>query len=76
MSDYPPILLLTTSGDTNFYSGVMELDSFLTTEGIVHKLKVYENQSHELYHVFNVDHPEWEESMEANGDIVAFFSSK
>lgn len=72
-SDYPPVLLLTTPGDTNFYDGVMELDRFLTESGIEHKLKVYEDQGHELYHVFNVDHPEWEKGMQANNDIVAFF---
>ena len=74
MSDYPPVLLLTTPGDTNFYSGVIELDSFLSEAGIEHELKVYEDQSHELYHVFNIDHPEWEEGMQANNDIVAFFT--
>lgn len=75
MSEYPPVLLLTTPGDTNFYSGVIDLDSFLTQEGIAHELRVYENQEHELYHVFNIDHPEWAEGMQANDDIVAFFSA-
>ena len=75
MCQYPPVLLLTTTGDTNFYKGVMEFDSFLSQEGIDHELRVYENQSHELYHVFNIDHPEWEEGMQANNDIVAFFSA-
>ncbi len=53
----------------------MELDRFLSQEGIDHELRVYENQSHELYHVFNIDHPEWEEGMQANNDIVAFLSA-
>lgn len=74
MSNYPPVLLLTTPKDTNFYSGVMALDNFLTDKGIEHELLVCEDQSHELYHVFNVDHPEWEAGQQANGAITAFFS--
>ena len=35
-----------------------------------------EDQENELYHVFNVEHPEWEESIQANSDIVDFFSIK
>ena len=76
MGDYPPVLLLTTPGDKNFYNGVMELDSFLSEKDIEHELRVYEDQEHELYHVFNVEHPEWEESIQANSDIVDFFSVK
>ena len=76
MTDYPPVFLITTKGDTNFYQDAEDLDAFWTANGIEHRFKVYENASHELAHVFNVSNPEWEEGIEANHDIVMFFSEE
>lgn len=74
-SDYPEIFILTTKDDSAFYYQADKFDKFLNEKNIKHEYKVYESQGNELGHVFNVSYPDWEESKQANSDIISFFEA-
>ena len=55
---------------------VEKFEKFLTDNNIAHEFHDYENQSNELLHVFNISNIDWEESIQANDDIIAFMDSR
>ena len=72
-SSWPPLIVVTTPGDTLFYEEDLVLERALKKSGRKHDFRVYESLGNPLGHVFNVLFPEYEESLEANRDIAEFF---
>lgn len=75
MSDYPKVFLSTTPTDTLVYEETANVHRMLDELGIDHVYKEYIGRSNKLDHVFNVLYPQYEESIEANEDFLAYFSS-
>ena len=70
--NYPKIMLVTTPTDSILASYHKELHAYMEQKGITHVFRSYEGTVHALDHVFNVLFPEYEESIQANDDIVAY----
>ena len=70
---YPPVLLITTPEDKNFYPGAAALHEYWESVQVEHQYSVYKNETNQLEHVFNITHAEWEESRKANKEILSFF---
>jgi hypothetical protein len=49
------------------------MHEFMLRNGIPHEYREYSSTARKLDHVFNVLHPEYPESIQANEDIVRFF---
>ena len=73
---YPEVCIVTTDTDIPIHDSTENLHKILDEKGIAHWYKSFEGKTHKLGHVFNVLHPEWEESIEANDYILAYFESK
>lgn len=73
MCDYPRVLINTCETDALLYETAKAFHEYLNEKGIDHIYKEYEGKSHKLDHVFNVTYPDWEESIEANEDIISYF---
>lgn len=73
---YPEVLIVTTETDVPIHTTTKGLHEHLTRVGAKHQWRVYEGKEHKLGHVFNIQHSDWAESVEANEDIIAFFNSK
>lgn len=71
--DYPPVFLVTTKEDALLYNHTNAMHNWLEANGIDHKYKEYAGTKNKLEHVFNVLYPWYEESIEANNDIIDFF---
>ena len=72
---YPEIYILTTPDDQNYYNDAVKFADFLNSEEISHVYKEYESKENQLNHVFEVSNVDWSESIQANDDILAYFSS-
>lgn len=72
-SDLPPIMAITTPTDVGLYKYSVALNEAMTANGKDFTYKVYEGRVNKLDHVFNVLFPEYEESVEANEDMIKFF---
>ncbi len=75
MSEYPKVFMLTTPTDSLVYGHTLRVHNILNELGIDHVYKEYTGKSHQIDHVFNVLYPQYEESIEANEDILAYFLS-
>lgn len=71
--DYPPLFILTTPTDGLLHATTKQLHEDLEARGFAHQYKVYTGRANKLGHVFSVTYPDYEESVEANNDILAFF---
>lgn len=71
--EYPPLFLLTTPTDGVLYKTTAQLHTDLTAKGFTHQYKEYIGTANKLGHVFSVSYPDYEESVEANNDILSFF---
>lgn len=72
---YPEVYILTTPDDQNYYGDAVKFDEFLSSNDISHVYKEYESKENQLNHVFEVSNVEWAESIQANDDVLAYFSS-
>lgn len=72
---YPEVYIITTPTDELFYHMAVDFDAALTEKGISHQYHVYEGQENTLGHVFNVEHVEYSESIQANADAIAYLDS-
>ena len=66
----PDIYIVTTPGDDILYEDALMLDEFLTERDHPHSVAYYYDRENELEHVFNINKPDYEESIGANTDIV------
>lgn len=73
LSDYPPLFVTTTPSDKLLYHTALELRKHLEERGRDFGFGSYEARKNNLEHVFNVLYPEYEESEQANMDILSFF---
>ncbi len=74
--NFPGVCIVTTDTDIPIHTASENIHKHLEQAGIPHAYKSFEGKSHKLAHVFNVLHPDWEESIEANQFILDFFESK
>lgn len=73
----PPLYILTTRGDTNYYWQAEKLHHLLMERKIDHAYREWESfGKEEFHHVFNVLHPEYEDSRRANREMTEFFLNK
>ncbi|MCI2069405.1 MAG: alpha/beta hydrolase [Bacilli bacterium] len=66
------VFILTTEDDAILYKEAKSIHEALQKAGVEHQYHEYQRKSHTLEHVFSVTWPEWEESQEANNDILGF----
>lgn len=70
--NYPRIMIVTTPTDSILASESIALHKYMVKNNIDHVYKSYEGVKNKLDHVFNVLFPEYEESKQANADIIAY----
>ena len=70
---YPEVCIVTTKTDVPIHYSTKGIHEHLDKVGAAHEYHVFEGKDHKLNHVFNVLHPEWEESVAANQTILDFF---
>ena len=70
---YPEVCIVTTDTDVPIHTNSEAVHKWLDFKGVRHEYKSFESQGNELRHVFNVLHPDWPESIEANQMILDFF---
>ena len=70
---YPEVCIVTTDTDVPIHTNSEAVHKWLDFKGVAHQYKSFEGKTHKLAHVFNVLHPDWEESIEANQFILDFF---
>ena len=73
---YPEVCIVTTDTDVPIHTNSEAVHKWLDFKGVAHQYKSFEGKTHKLAHVFNVLHPDWEESIEANQFILDFFAGK
>lgn len=74
--NYPEVCIVTTDADVPIHTTTAGIHDFLHTKGVAHRYKSFEGTENKLGHVFNVLHPDWPESVEANRFILDFFESR
>ena len=72
---YPRVWFCTSPTDSLLYTHTCQMHKFMREHGIQHEYREYSSTDRKLEHVFNVLHPEYPESIQANEDIVQFFRS-
>lgn len=72
-SEYPPLFISTTPSDTLLYDTALELRQYLQERGREYGFGSYAANKNKLEHVFNVLYPEYEESKQANLDMLEYF---
>ena len=70
---YPCVWFCTSPSDSLLYAHARRMHEFMLRNGIPHEYREYSSTARKLDHVFNVLHPEYPESIQANEDIVRFF---
>ena len=70
---YPRVWFCTSPSDSLLYAHARRMHEFMLRNGIPHEYREYSSTARKLDHVFNVLHPEYPESIQANEDIVRFF---
>ena len=70
---YPRVWFCTSPTDSLLYTHTRRMHAFMDERGIAHEYREYTSSAHRLDHVFNVLHPEYPESIQANGDMIRFF---
>ena len=73
---YPEVCIVTTDTDVPIHTNSEAVHKWLDFKGVAPQYKSFEGKTHKLAHVFNVLHPDWEESIEANQFILDFFARK
>ena len=73
---YPEVCIVTTEADVPIHTTTKGIHEYLEANHISHRYKSFEGSENKLGHVFNILHPEWEESVEANQFILDFFENK
>ena len=73
---YPEVCIVTTDTDVPIHTNSEAVHKWLDFKGVAHQYKSFEGKTHKLAHVFNVLHPDWEESIEANQFILDFFEKR
>ncbi len=73
---YPEVAIITTETDVPIHTATKGIHNYMEAKGIAHEYKVFEGKEHKLGHVFNILHPDWEESIEANEFLADFFARK
>ncbi len=72
-TELPPVMAITTPTDVGLYKYSVALNEAMVQNGKDFTFKVYEGRTNKLDHVFNVLFPEYEESVDANNDMIDFF---
>lgn len=70
---YPRVWFCTSPTDSLLYTHTRRMHDFMTESGIGHEYREYISSERKLDHVFNVLHPEYPESIQANEDMIRFF---
>ncbi|SER16126.1 alpha/beta hydrolase [Streptococcus gallolyticus] len=70
--DYPEILIVTTPEDSILAQESINIHEFMSQQGVKHRFNSYSPQSNKIDHVFNILFPEYEESKQANQDIIDY----
>lgn len=70
--NYPEVYIITTPTDALFNRMSVAFEAALTEKNIPHEYHVYEGTENELGHVFNVEHVEYAESIQANAEAIAY----
>lgn len=70
---YPEVCLVTTDTDVPIHTCTENIHKWLEAQGVAHEYRSFESRGNKLGHVFNVLHPDWPESIEANQMILDFF---
>lgn len=70
--NYPEILIVTTPEDSILAQESINIHNFMVEKGIKHRFKSYSPQFNKIDHVFNILFPEYEESKQANRDIIDY----
>jgi acetyl esterase/lipase len=71
--DYPRVWFCTSPTDSLLYTHTRQMHAFMTKRGIRHEYREYASSQRRLDHVFNVLHPEYPESIQANDDMIRYF---
>lgn len=72
---YPCVWFCTSPADSLLYTHTHQMHEYMREHGIQHEYREYVSTARKLDHVFNVLHPEYPESIQANEEIVQFFQS-
>lgn len=70
---YPRVWFCTSPTDSLLYTHTRRMHDFMSERGIPHIYREYVSSGRKLDHVFNVLHPEYPESIQANEDMIRFF---
>ena len=73
---YPRVWFCTSPTDSLLHTHTRRMHEFMLSSGIPHEYREYASKTRKLDHVFNVLHPEYPESIQANEDIIQFFLEK
>lgn len=71
---YPRVWFCTSPTDSLLYTHTRRMHEYMTEKGIPHEYREYASSKRKLDHVFNVLHPEYPESIQANNDMIRFFT--
>lgn len=72
---YPSVYILTTPDDQILYEETKAFHEFLDQNGVPNEYHEYESEENTLEHVFNIAHTDWNESIQANTDIIEYLDS-
>lgn len=70
---YPRVWFCTSPTDSLLYTHTRRMHEFMEDRGIAHVYREYVSSERKLDHVFNVLHPEYPQSIQANEDMLRFF---
>ncbi|MDR3145470.1 MAG: alpha/beta hydrolase [Treponema sp.] len=69
----PPVMLISSEAD-QYHHQSLDMERYLRGTGGVYRTKFWKReQGKQLGHVFHILYPEWTESRETNGEMLAFF---
>ncbi len=70
---YPRVWFCTSPTDSLLYTRTRRMHDFMSERVIPHIYREYVSSARKLDHVFNVLHPEYPKSIQANEDMIRFF---
>ena len=70
-----PCFILTSKGDTYYYSFSNDLKKLFDENEVNYEFHEYQNGERILEHCFNIMHPSYEESVDANNKIISFINT-
>ena len=70
---YPRVWFCSSPADSLLYGHTRRLHEYMAANGIDHVYREYVSRERRLDHVFNILHPDYPESRQANDDMIAFF---